>query len=300
MKPLFLSAIVCGLANLAFAGTTTPRMLFVPAGTDPSTTTTGQPFEITVEGGTVVPIEAYVFFGAGAIDGVAARLPCEVRSDQLGAVDTSMVTNSNLIDTQRPDYVFANLVQANVADAGDCSSFSNCSVNADCSSSPANECIEGRCLSTNPSFAAVALFGDTAVSNSPLYFGEFAIFVPSDASGRYLVRPVCCPSDADCDGASDGICIDPATFVSTDQPEATQSLQLDGLAITIQTGTCQNGFDCTPDVTQFQCANEIGGFFTPDAECTNVIPVNSHWVTLFFVVALLVTTGAIRKRALIC
>jgi hypothetical protein len=172
------------------------RMFYVPAGTDPTTTTPGEAFVAQVTPGTTIGVEVFVEdvgVDLGALLGYSVSIGCAYDSSS-GGGELTHVAGSVVVDSLRPDWALAGAGPGfAIPDQGSCDESIACTTNADCP--PNTLCGDDDICTTSPPRAAGALFGGNTNFTEPRYLGNFEVDIPDDASGEYFLAPNCLPKD---------------------------------------------------------------------------------------------------------
>ncbi len=249
----------------------TPRLFFVPAGTNPLLATPGQPFDAVAVGGTSIVVEAFLESDFARIASYAVAMDCTSSSSDVGAPDISYVADSSSVDSLRLDFAYPGLSVFPAIDPGQCDDAISCTTFADCPVGN-SDCIDtdmngtpDTCSVILPRVASVLLDPNSAPPfPAPRYLGDFEFQVPSAASGQYIVEPTCL-RDSGC------------AMVLTELNGDMLPLNFDGLRLSIPIGRCCFDDDGQPPLgcsitTAFDCFNTFGGAFSGGDNCDGADP----------------------------
>jgi hypothetical protein len=213
----------------AYAG----RLFLVPAGTDPSEAdaTFGTSFPMTAEPGDVVTLVAYLQNQEDLIRAFGIQFRCDAASEFDWPAPARYMPGSVSIDTEREDYIFAEVDSFPAIDVGQCKLDVLCQESSQCSG--ASHCSDGMCVVLGPRTTGVVFLAPSvAFPDETRYVSEVSYVVPTTAWGTTTIRPICCVDDADCDGVADAGCGESQTHVLGDSGPITIS-QVDGVEITV-------------------------------------------------------------------
>ncbi len=170
------------------------RIFFMPAGEDPSNSTPGENFVVTVDPETTLTMVAYIENVGVLIEQTSISGLCSYASSS-GGGDMQFAFEGVRIDTTRPDYLLAFGSGFPALDFGQCLDDVACNVGQDC---PGNStCVDNLCTLVRPR-AGIVSFGGPVFVTTPRYIGELDYEIPADASGEYKFIPACLEIGGEC------------------------------------------------------------------------------------------------------